>query len=174
MKKLLPAIAILLLIVAIGLILTRKYGRDLDAPPSNDSMTNTFVPTQGSSREESRAARTRTSRPTLEESLPPGSKLIKSKKILGGIEVILADGSHICAKGVSVTDSGTSFEAPYEFTGANRPSLMISEDNGSVLLLARDGSSFKMIGAPGPGGTTTITSSLNIMEAEQFAAPNGP
>ena len=164
MKKLPLAIALLLLISSIGMILIKRSGRDLDVLPPKDSPTSAIVPNPRSSLADTFAARTRPRRPTLEDSLPPGSRVIESKKILSGIEVILADGSHISAVGASVTSNGISFEGPYEFTAATRLSW-ISGDAGCVFLLARDGSSFKMIGTD-PGGNTTSSGSLKIMKAE--------
>ena len=171
MKKLPLAIA-LLLISATGMILIKRSGRDLDVLPPKDSPTSAIVPTPLSSLADTFTARTRPRRPTLEDSLPPGSRVIESKKIPSGIEVILADGSHISAAGASVTSNGISFEGPYEYTAANRLSW-ISGDAGGIFLLARDGNSFKMIGTPDPEGTTPSSGSLKIMEAEHVVGDNG-
>jgi hypothetical protein len=154
----------LLLMSAMGIILIRGSGRDLGSLPSKESSTNSIVPAPTISRDDSKPGRIRTRRPTLEESLPPGSKVIDSKRILGGIEVIFADGSHINARGASVTANGISFERPYEFSGPKGSSID-SKDSGSVFLIARDLSSFKMI--PAPGGTTSFSTPVKITEAEQ-------
>jgi hypothetical protein len=50
-------------------------------------------------------------------------------------------------------------------------SALISTDNGSVFLLARDGRSFKMI--PAPGGTITTSTPLKSKEAEQAGRGDG-
>jgi hypothetical protein len=154
MKKLPLSSVLLLLISSIGMILIKRSGRDLNVLPPKDSTTSAFVPTPRSSLADNFTRRTRTRRPTLEDSLPPGSRVIDSKKILSGIEVILADGSHISAAGASVTSNGISFEGPFRFKLANR--LMWTGADGSTLLLGRDGSSYKTFGPPGGGASTAL------------------
>jgi hypothetical protein len=171
MKKLPLAIALLLLISSIGMILIRRSGRDLDVLPPKDSPTSAIVPTSRSSITNTSTDKTRPRRPTLEDSLPPGARIIESNKILSGIEVILADGSHLNAAGASVTSSGISFEGPFKFTAANG-NLWFLGEAGSVFFLPQDGSSFKTFGAPGAGGTTTGTSSVKILDAEQAVDGN--
>lgn len=157
MKKFLPALAGSLLIVTIGMILVWIFELDLEIRSPRDTATKSIAPTLESPQEHSGSAGTLTRRPTLKESLPQGAKLIESTKIPGEIEVTLADGSNIFARGVSVTESGISFEGPYEFEGPNGAALT-SKDIGSVFLLSRDGKSFKMF--PAPGGTTSFSSPL--------------
>jgi hypothetical protein len=168
MKKLPLAIALLLLISVTGMILIKRSGCGLDGLPPNDFPTNALDPTPLILGADSFAAltrtRTRPRRPTLEDSLPPGSRVIESKRFLSGIEVILSDGSHISAADASATANGTCFEGPYRFTLANR--IMWTGADGSTLFLARDGSSYKTFGPLGGGESTGLYTPDKIVEAE--------
>jgi hypothetical protein len=89
--------------------------------------------------------RTRPQRLSLEDSLPPGSRVLRSAGPPQFVSVTLPSGIGIRAASVSVTEKGFSFKGPFKFSG-NKSSILDSAHEGAVLLISRDWRSFKMIG----------------------------
>lgn len=146
--------ASLLIIAAILITVRLYYSEDgLDDQALHGMMQN-GDPKKCDDAEVTEQAQSRLSRPTLEESLPPGSKLLAPSDERNGVSVVLADGKRIDAAGASVSESGISFKGPFKLTNPVGMEISSAQDE-SVCLLSRDGETIKMI--PLPGGSIRTT-----------------
>lgn len=168
MNRYLSCIAVVLLLIAAAVVIAKRSGTSLASAaahggaPAGARASRSLEDVQ----DDGPGLRTRPRRQTLEECLPPGSKVTRSSGKGTCLTVTFPDGSSVTAAGASLSERGVTYRGPYEFEGGG--TLMKSMENDSCLFFSHDGKSMKSIGktsisnAPPYGG-----GNISMMTAEE-------
>jgi hypothetical protein len=146
MNRHLSCIAAVLLLIAAAVVIVRRSGTSLAGAPAHEAGSAGARASQSwdDGQDDKPGLRTRPRRQTLEECLPPGSKVARSSGKGTGLTVTFPDGSSVTAAGASLSERGVSYRGPYKFEGSG--TLMNSMEKDSCLFFSHDGKSMKAIG----------------------------